>query len=161
MLPLSHDFISLRINKLRQYDSKVVRLYKMGLSLREIESQEGLPKTTIRSMLIRSKVPLRPMREEVARVSKGNRGKKNWKPPFGFCYFEGRITRHPKEYPILLTIIRRWKSGQSANSIAKWLNGQGIASPMNCSWSWNSVTNIIQRIKTGKLIQKGERYELR
>src|SRR5665213_1061629 len=101
------------------------------------------------------------MREEVQCRSKGSRGKKNWKPPCGFCYFEGRITRHPKEYPVLLTIIRRWKSGQSANSIATWLNGKGIASPMNRNWSWNSITNIIQRIKSGELIKKGERYELR
>ena len=161
MLPDSHDFISLRISNSRDQVEKIVRLYQKGLSLRDIENREGLSKTRIRAILIRSKVPLRPMREEVPRAARGIDGKKNSKPPYGFCYFEGRITRHPKEYPVLLTIIRRWKLGQPANSIATWLNGKGVASPMNRSWSWNSVTNIIQRIKSGKLIPNGDQYELR
>lgn len=161
MSPDPHDFIALRISNCKIQVAKILQLYRKGLSLRDIESREGLCKTRIRSILIRSKVPLRPMREDVALASRGTRGKKNSKPPYGFCYFEGRITRHPKEYPVLMTIIRRWKSGQSANSIATWLNGKGIASPMNRSWSWNSITNIIQRIKNGSLIPKGDQYELR
>lgn len=156
----SHDFVDLPKSKLRQYDPKIVRLYEMGLSLRDIESREGLSKTKIRSILIRSNVPLRPMREEASRGRCGTQGKKCAKPPYGFCYFEGKIMRHPKEYPVLLNIIRRWKSGQSANSIATSLNGKRVASPMNRRWSWNSVTNIIQRVKNGSLIQKGDHYEL-
>ena len=161
MWPDPHDFIGLRISNSRTQVEKIAVLYKKGLSLRDIESREGLPKTTIRSLLLRAKVPLRPMRDEVRKASRGTRGKMNAKPPYGFCYFEGRITRHPKEYPMLLNILRRWKSGQAANSIATWLNGKGVASPMNRSWSWNSVTNIIQRVKNGSLIQKGDQYELR
>jgi hypothetical protein len=161
MLLESHDFIHLKNCNPQSYTPKAVKLYKMGLSLREVEDRLGLSKTKIRDLLIEAGIPLRPMRDEPGRGTSGTRGKGNAKPPYGFCYFEGRISRHPKEYPTLLNIISRWKSGQSANSISTWLNGKGVASPMNRSWSWNSVTNIIERVNSGRLIQKGDHYEFR
>jgi len=45
--------------------------------------------------------------------------------------------------------------------ISNALNRQQIRSPRGSKWSWNSVTSIIERIKKGILIQKGEDYELR
>ncbi len=161
MLPTSHDFIDLQIPNCREYTSKIVRFYKLGLSLREIETRVGMSKTAIRDILICARVPLRPMRYEARAAVRGIRGKKNAKPPYGFCYFEGVVTRHPKEYPVLLNIIHRWKSGQPANSIATWLNVKGVVSPMNRSWSWHSITNIVERVKSGRLISKGDQYELR
>lgn len=55
--------------------------------------------------------------------------------------------QQPKEYPFVLEIIVRWKSGQSMNSIATWLNKLIIKSPMNKKWSLNSIDNIFKESK--------------
>jgi hypothetical protein len=76
-------------------------------------------------------------------------------------YFEGRVVKHPKEYPTLLQIINLWKSGRSLNSIATKLNEKRVPSPMSKTWSFNSIDNVIKRIKSGHLVQNGDQYELR
>lgn len=161
MWPKSHDFIQLTFSNSTAFDPKVVDLYKKGNSLRDIEKLIGLSKSKVRSALIRNEIPLRPLLGENNRTSQRTAGKKNTKPPYGFAYLDGVVVRHPKEYPILLTIIRQWKSGQSLNSIAVQLNGKRVPSPMGKTWSWNSIDNIIKRIKTGHLVQNGDHYELR
>lgn len=82
--------------------------------------------------------------------------KTSWKSSYGFCYFEGEIIKHPKEYPVLLKIYQQWKLGINANSIADKLNKKRISSPMNKSWSWNSVKNIIDRFKMNSIVQKDD-----
>lgn len=67
------------------------------------------------------------------------------KPPYGFWFLIGEVQKHPKEYPVVLEIVERWKSGQNMNSIATWLNRRGVKSPMNKKWSWNSINNILTR----------------
>jgi hypothetical protein len=161
MSPNPHDIIQFSFFEKASRIKEIAPLYKKGLSLREIEQRTGISKTTLRKELIEAGVDLRSKSPENLASRWRNSGKRNIKPPYGFCYFEGRITRHPKEYPVLLAIIKRWKSGQPTNSIAKWLNGKAVPSPMNKEWSWNSITNIIQRIQNGQLVQKGDQYELR
>jgi len=161
MSPKSHDFIHLEISNCNQQTPEIIKLYEKGLSLRDIESRLGISKTKVRSLLLKAGFPLRDSAEEKCRATQGTKSKKAVKPPYGFCFDEGRVVRHPKEYPHLLAIIQRWKSGQPLNSIATWLNGKRIRSPMGKEWSWNSIANIIQRIKTGQLIEKGGYYELR
>jgi len=161
ILTKSHDFKPLEFSNYPKNHDKVIKLYKKGLSLREVEKRAHISKTKVRDILIKAKIPLRAVREETQMATGRTRTKKNVKPPYGFCYFDGRVLKHPKEYPVLLSIITRWKSEQSLNSIATWLNGKRIPSPMGKKWSWNSVVNIIQRIKNGQIVQKGEHYELR
>ena len=157
----SHDFIHLEISNYNQQTPEVIKLYENGLSLRDIEARLGISKTRIRGLLIKAGISLRDSAQEKQRATQGSRSKKAVKPPYGFCFYEGRVVRHPKEYPHLLSIIQRWKSGRPLNSIATWLNGKKIRSPMGKQWSWNSIANIIQRIKLGQLIENGGHYELR
>ncbi|OYZ21033.1 MAG: hypothetical protein B7Y39_10135 [Bdellovibrio sp. 28-41-41] len=157
----SHDFIHLDFSNYYTHTPEVIKLYEKGLSLRDIETRMGISKTRVRGLLLKAGVPLRDSLKERGRATQGTRSKKAAKPPYGFCFSEGQIVRHPKEYPHLLAIIGRWKSGQPLNSIATWLNGKKVRSPMGKEWSWNSIANIIQRIKTGQLIEKDGYYELR
>ena len=161
MLLKPHDFIHLVISNYNQQTPEIIELYKNGLSLRDIETHLGISKTRVRSLLLAAGVSLRDSTEERQRATQGSTSKKAVKPPYGFCFSEGRVVRHPKEYPHLLSIIQRWKKGQSLNSIATWLNGKKVCSPMGKQWSWNSIANIIQRIKSGQLIEIGGYYELR
>ena len=98
MWPESHDFIHLTISNTVDHSSKIADLYKKGNSFRDIEKLIGISKTKIRDVLIRLKVPIRPVHEESRRATQRLVGKKNVKPPYGFAYFEGRVVKHPKEY---------------------------------------------------------------
>ncbi len=102
-------------------------------------------KTKVRDLVLRAGIPLRSMLDEKGELVLGSRGKRNMKPPYGYWFLNSEVQRHPKEYPIVLEIIERWKSGKSMNSVATWLNRRGIRSPMNKKLSWNSVNNIISR----------------
>ncbi len=131
------------------------------MSLSDIEAHVGISKGKVRGLLLRAGISLRNQHDEIGRISQRTKSKKAAKPPYGFCFYEGQIVKHPIEYPHLLSIIQKWKTGHSLNSIATWLNGKKVRSPMGKQWSWNSIANIIQRIKTGQLVEKGGKYELR
>lgn len=156
-----HDFIHLYFRNYKPDHSHIAQLYQSGLSLREIQIKTGVSKASVRRSLIKSGVRIRGYSKELNKQSGLHTNKPRLKPPFGFWFLEGQITKHPKEYPVLLQIIKRWKSGQSLNSISDILNRQQIRSPRGKKWSWNSIATIIERIKEGILIQKGEDYELR
>ncbi len=156
-----HDFIHLTFSNSPDLDAKIADLYQKGNSFREIAKLVDLSKTKVRDTLIRLQIPIRAAHQETQRATQVKVGKKNIKPPYGFAYFEGRVVKHPKEYPMLLQIINLWKKGRPLNSIATELNGKRIPSPMGKSWSWNSIDNIIKRIKNGHLVQAGDGYELR
>ena len=156
-----HDFIHLYFRNYKPDHPQIAKLYQSGLSLREIQIKMGVSKASVRRSLIKSGVRIRGYSKELNKQSGSHAFKPRLKPPFGFWLLEGQITKHPKEYPVLLQIIKRWKSGQSLNSISDILNRQQIRSPRGKKWSWNSVATIIDRIKEGILIQKGEDYELR
>jgi len=156
-----HDFIHLQFRIPIKNPEELIKLYKRGLSLSDVAAQSGAPKSSIRRILIKNQIPLRCFAKENSTQASFRSSKRGAKPSYGFWYIEGKLVRHPKEYLILLQIIKRWKNGQSANSIATELNVKKTPSPMGKRWSWNSVTNIIHRIKNGQLFQQGEHYELR
>lgn len=156
-----HDFVRLTFSNSPALGQKITELYKKGNSFRDIEKATGISKTKVRAILHRLQVPIRPMFPESNKATQRIVGKKNVKPPYGFAYFEGGVVRHPREYPTLLQIINLWKSGRSLNSIATKLNEKRVPSPMGKTWSFNSIDNIIKRIKSGHLVQNGDQYELR
>ena len=149
MWPKSHDFIELTFRNYDKHLQIVAKLYEQGHSLREISRIVNLSKTKVRDLVLRAGIPLRSMRNEKGQLAVGARGKRNMKPPYGFWFLNGEVQQHPKEYPVVLKIVERWKSGQSMNSIATWLNRRGVKSPMNKKWSWNSVKSVI--LKNAKL----------
>ncbi|MEN0059371.1 MAG: recombinase family protein [Bdellovibrio sp.] len=161
MSPEPHDFIYLEIRNYDHLRGEIASLYKSGLSLRDIEKRMSLSKTKIRDLLLRAGVPLRSLEKSSMGASVRSQMKWNIKPPYGFWYVEGLMQPHPEEYPVLLGIIRRWKSGDSLNSIATRLNDKAVPSPMGKQWSWNSINNIIQRVINKELVERNGKYELK
>lgn len=155
-----HDIIQFSYLEKQALLPEVARLYKKGLSLRDIAKHCDISKTAVRSELLKGGIPLREPTGELKFTNWTKKGKTSSKPPFGFCYFEGQVTKHPKEYPILQLIYKRWNLGANANSIADQLNDKKIHSPMNKEWSWNSVKNIIDRFKNKKIFNKDGKLEL-
>ena len=101
-----------------QYLIQVAELYAQGLSLREITRIVDLSKTKVRDLVLRAGIHLRSMRNEKGQLVLGSRGKRNVKPSYGYWFLNGEVQKHPKEYPVVLEIVARWKSGQTMNSIA-------------------------------------------
>ena len=156
-----HDIIGFPFHIKEDIFAISAPLYKQGLSLREIAMRTGFPKTVVRTELVRKGISLRPTRMTLKVQGWRRRGTTGVKPPYGFCFLEGQLARHPKEYPVLHIIHDRWKREVSLNSIATYLNSKKIPSPMGKKWSWNSVVNVIDRFKSGKIINRGGKYELR
>lgn len=143
-----HDFIPLVFPNHNQFLEKVAQLYKACNSLSDIVKIVGLSKSKTRHLVSRAGIPLRTLRDEKRHIVVGSRGKRRSKPPYGYWYINGEIQKHPKEYPIVLEIIAIWKSGRPKNSIASLLNRRGIKSPKNKKWLWNSINNIVLRLKS-------------
>lgn len=131
--------------------AKVAPLYEKGLSLNEIAAETKIPKTTVRKALIEGGACLR-QKENSSHLAKWRaQGKQGSQPPFGFCYFQGEIVLHPKEYKTLLLIRKLWQKGVNSNAIATKLNSQKIPSRTAKEWSWNAVKNIVDRLKNNQL----------
>lgn len=156
-----HEFTYLDFGISYVHDEKIAELYVQGNSLSDIVKVVGVCKSKVKAALLRTNTPIRKPVLGNYKASQFQLGKKSVKPPYGFVYFEGKVVKHPKEYPHLLQIINLWKKGMALNSIAKKMNEQKVPSPLGKKWSFNSIDNIIKRIKNGHLVQNGDNYELR
>ncbi len=140
---------------------KIVKLYQKGLSFSEIRTQTGKAKSTIQATLKKAGIERRPNLSRSVTSHWSTPGKSNIRPPYGFCYFQGKVVADPREYENLLLIHRLWKELVNPNSIADRLNAKKIAPRSASAWNRNSVVNIIKRFETKTIILKGDKYELR
>jgi site-specific DNA recombinase len=164
--PQSLDFIGFevkhadRIIAARARD--VNKLYLSGLSLREIAERLKLSKNKTRSILIRAGITLRADENNSTTQRALTLGRGKTPLYFGFCYFEGRVTKCPREFPTLLMIHERWRKKLSIQSIANDLNKLKRPTRHGKRWSYAAIKKIVQRFETQILvIQKGGKYEFR
>lgn len=151
--------LSGRLNQ--RISDKFAELYRKGHSLSDISRLTGKAKSTIQANLIKAGVELRPNRSVPAIASWKNRGKNNVRPPYGFCYFQGKVIADPKEYENLLVIHQLWKDGVNPNAIADQLNAKKIKPRKAAAWNRNSIVNILHRFKSQNIVIQGGNYELR
>jgi hypothetical protein len=120
-------------------------LYEQGCSLREIERQTGFAKSSIRTALsecgltLRKANPVQPKRRKLA--SKMRSGV----IPYGFAYLEGKLVMDPREYKVVLQMVKLWQSGKSFTAIAKQMNNQKIQTRLGKRWAVSVVGSIIRR----------------
>ena len=136
-------------------------LYLKGHSLREIAHQTGTAKSVIRRRLLSDGIKLRSHIAVPFTSKKIAAGKSNIRPPYGFCYFQGRIVPDQKEYRNLLLIFRLWKSDTNPNRISDLLNEKNIPPRIATCWNRNSVINILTRFENKQIVSKGGQLELR
>jgi hypothetical protein len=133
-----------------------------GLSALEVAKLLGCSKSKVLDALERRSVNKRPGYTLPTPEAARNRAKGNRKPYFGFCYFEGQISKHPIEYPILQLIHRRCQERVSIHYITLELNKRNMKSREGRSWSWAAVRNIVARFEQKKVVlTKGGEYEFR
>jgi hypothetical protein len=113
-----HKMIELSGAERRRISAHLAELYQAGLSLAEIAKQTGQPQTSVRTILVRAGIELRPaVSVPFARALKES-GKRNVLPYFGFCYFQGNVVPDQREYGHLMTIYNLWKKAMNPNAIA-------------------------------------------
>lgn len=156
-----HRIIQHSLGRNYAISDEIVRLYQKGLSIRDIRKQTGKAISTIRGILVRKGIELRPKISIPASSSWKSVGKRNIRPPYGFCYFQGQVVPDQHEYENLLLIHRLWQESVNPNAIADKLNAKKIRPRSAATWNRNSVVNILERFKSKTIVIKGETYELR
>ncbi len=157
----THEIFSLPVDSRLGLSDTFVELYGQGQSLKDISKLTGKSKAFVRSSLVKAGVALRSHVPAPVHTGWREPGKRNVRPYFGFCYFQGKVVADPREFENLLVIHRLWTSGINPNSIAVQLNAKKIPARSAASWNRNSVVNILKRFEKELIVIKGSNYELR
>jgi hypothetical protein len=126
-------------------------LYEKGLSVADIAEQTGIGSHKIWKTLKAGGVALRSTTPVPFSQWKKENGKQRARPPYGFCFFEGRVIKEPREYKTLLVIQNLGKQGVSISSIVDHLNCKGLKSRTGKCWSYNVIKATLGRLQDGSL----------
>lgn len=150
-------------NRISEKDTQEILIkYKKGLSLKEISTLLGRSKSKIRKELIKQGIMLRTNKAQATSLRPLKSGKQGALPYFGFCYFQGKIIKDPREYPTLEFIFKCWKQGLTIHQINKELNQKNFLSRTNKNWCWAAIKKVITRFENQTIIcTKGGSLELR
>lgn len=150
-------------NRISVADSKnIAEMYDKGLSLRDIALQFGCSKNKIRVGIRRLGLKMRDKGTQATHLRSLKSGKQAARPYYGFCYFEGKIVKDPREFPTLQLIHRLWSRGKSIHQINLELNRAKVPSRTGKEWSWAALQNIVARFENQQVIlTKGGNYEFR
>ena len=143
-----HDFIELSSRTPSRIYEKCAPLYESGLSIRDIEEQTGIPKTTVRETLRKKGMALRNPLNGNSKTIDGTKNKRSGHPPYGYAYLDGHLLVDPKEQIIVRKILKLHQSVPSGNAIVRELNNQKIPSRNGKSWCPSVVRGIINRNKS-------------
>lgn len=155
------ESIEFVVSEKTDFSKEFVEKYQNGFSVGEIAAEYGCSKHKILIALKRHHVSMRPKVAFKTTEARRYGGKSASKPYYGFCYFEGKLTKHPNEFPVLQLIHRMWQHGKSAHYINLELDKRRFKSREGCQWSWAAIQNIIKRFEEKKIVlHKGGRYEL-
>ncbi|MBL7671785.1 MAG: recombinase family protein [Bdellovibrionaceae bacterium] len=145
-----HDFIELSPRTQSRIYEKCAPLYEKGLSIRDIESVTGIPKSTVREALTKSGMSLRNPINGNARHIDRLHTKRGGHTPYGYAYLDGQLLIDPREQIIVRKILKLHQSGMSGNAIAAELNRQTIPSRTGKTWRPCVVRRIIKANQTKK-----------
>lgn len=63
---------------------------------------------------------------------------------YGYTRLEGQLIKDPREYKIVLQILKMWQSGKSLTAIAKHLNEQKMRPRRGLRWHHHTVNQIVK-----------------
>lgn len=111
----------------------------------------------MREQLIKAGVVIRPKDPTPEQVIQWRITKTKAPPPFGYCYFQGKLVKNPTEYDTLLKIHRQWKTGMDANELTRYLNAKKLKPRKAKAWHNKAVKKILARFESKKIVIKGEK----
>lgn len=124
--------------------TEVIPKYESGHSLLEIARMTGVPRTSLRDILIRAGISLKSACKGNKVQEKRGSGQVRWNSPYGFKYERGRLVPHPQEFETLRLILRWSKEEQSFEDISKKLNAQKLRPSSASLWTRFNVRQIIK-----------------
>ena len=65
--------------------------------------------------------------------------------PYGFAYLEGQLVLDPREYKVVLAMVKLWQSGKSFKAIADQINGQKISTRLGKQSTRSVIRIVIKR----------------
>ncbi len=122
-------------------------MYQKGCSLTDVAKLVHRSKDKVRRELLRNGITPRSRLAQATHVRSLESGKQFARPCYGFCYFEGKVVKDPKEYPTLKFIHHHWVNGKTIHGISCELNRAKIESRLGTKWSWAAVKKIVDRFK--------------
>ena len=139
-----HGFIEVFSKTENGIFQKCAPLYEKGHSLKQIVRLTGYPYLSLRDALIEGGVKMRDCSNsadyDFKKAKKSGSVTNN--PPYGFVYFQGKLTPNPQEYEIGLLIKSWYEKGKNPNRIATMLNERRLRTRNNKAWYRNVVLNI-------------------
>ncbi|MDD4973471.1 MAG: recombinase family protein [Bacteriovorax sp.] len=115
------------------------------MPLREISLETGIPKSTIRDVLVLNNVPLRSNKKTIAdspvKPQRAFRGAIS----YGYNILDGKIVIDPREIKIVRKILALHQKGMSFNAISIHLSNQKIPSKLGKRWNDKTVASIIRK----------------
>ncbi len=140
-----HDFIHISPKTKARIYKICGPLYQKGLSLRDIETRTGIPKTTIHESLQENGMALRNSAMTNQLKNNNQKFKCGGQAPYGFTYLDGQLVIDPKEHLICRKIFQLQQSGKSNQHIADELNHQNIPTRLKGTWQKSVINSIIKR----------------
>lgn len=157
----AHRIIRFSGYESQRINQEIIEFYQSGMSIREVAKLTNKSFGKVNSILRKAGIELRPNRSISFRRGYKLKGKQNILPPYGFCYFQGKVIPDPREYDNLLVIYRLWQKKQTPNAIMRHLNSKQIPARKASNWNRNSVVLILKRFESGLIVHKGGQLEIR
>lgn len=85
-----------------------------------------------------------PEKVPFERWRRGNPGPRRH-PPYGFCWYNGKLVEDPREYPMVQLMLSLWTQGRTIGEIVRYLNEKGYRSRLNRDWGYGVVQGVIKR----------------
>lgn len=141
------DIIPFYLKTKENIFKKCAPLYEKGMSIREIARETGVPKTTVRETLVEKGMALRKFSAGAEELKSKPAGRRPGRSQFGYAWLQGELVKDPKEYEIVLRIMKLWNSGHGIPAITKELNESGVSTRSGVKWQRCVVADIVKRYK--------------
>lgn len=148
------DSIEFIIKAKPDFSMEIAEKYQNGYSVGELAKLYRCSKHKVLKDLKQRGVNTRPQVVFTTLEARRNKCKGGSKPYYGFCYFEGKLTKQPIEFPVLLKIHQLWVQERTVHQINLELNKLKIKSREGKKWSWAAIRNIVNRFKNKIVILK-------
>ena len=136
---------------------KLAEFYESGLSLAEVAKRTGIPKGTVRKVLVDGGIGVRTFRKGQQQSFDRTQVMRGGNTPYGYCYLEGKLVVDARERQVVLNMWRMWQSKKSLRAIAQTLNERKIPTRFSKSWKHEVVKKVIERHEQDLKRVKGEK----
>ncbi len=143
-----HDFTPIFIKNKETIFDKTWPLFQSGMSLREIASTTGIPKSTIRGTFLKKGVVQEGNPQKTTKARAKSHQRTGGVASYGYCWLNGKLVIDPREHKIVQVVIQLNQQGKSLRQIAKHLNAKKYPTRSGKGWATSVVQSILNHHKS-------------